>query len=120
MLVIINNLSKKNIFLHMNHNLFFEAQIDNYSCWIEETNPDIIKSDFKALLMSSGFGSLNFMEHNYVPQGYTCIWSLEESHCAIHTFSEEKIYIDVSSCNRAMYGRFILNLFYLKSNEGAR
>jgi len=51
------------------------------------------------------------MEHNFAPQGYTAIWLLSESHFAIHTFPEEhKTYIELSSCNREMYDRFLEEL----------
>lgn len=88
-----------------------KAIIDNYSCWISETTPSKLKIIFEELLLTSGFGLLNFMEHNFEPQGYTCIWLLSESHLAIHTFPEErKTYIELSSCNKDMYDRFIEHL----------
>lgn len=88
-----------------------EAIIDNYSCWIEQTDPVSLVKDFENILQKSGFGLLNFMEHNFDPQGYTAIWLLSESHFAIHTFPEEnKTYIELSSCNREMYDRFLQEL----------
>ena len=88
-----------------------EAIIDNYSDWIEEINPTVLVEDFKEILIKSGFGLLNFMEHNFEPQGYTAIWLLAESHFAMHTFPEEnKTYIELSSCNREMYNQFLVEL----------
>lgn len=88
-----------------------EAIIDNYSDWIEEINPTVLVKNFKEILTRSGFGLLNFMEHNFEPQGYTAIWLLAESHFAIHTFPEEnKTYIELSSCNREMYNQFLVEI----------
>ncbi|MGL1889477.1 MAG: S-adenosylmethionine decarboxylase [Reichenbachiella sp.] len=94
-----------------------EAKIDNYSGWTSDTNPVSLKRDFGAILISSGFGILNFMEHHFDPQGYTAIWLLSESHFAIHTFPEEhKSYIELSSCNTEMYDSFLTHLdHYQKS-----
>ena len=88
-----------------------EAIIDNYSCWINEIDPTILVKDFEKILQQSKFGLLNFMEHNFEPQGYTAIWLLAESHFAIHTFPEQnKTYIELSSCNREMYYQFLKHL----------
>ena len=85
-----------------------EAKIDEYSDWIDETNPETLKSIFDPMLKSAGFGVLNFMEHHFSPQGYTGLWLISESHFAIHTFPEEgKTYIQLSSCNRSMYFKFL-------------
>ena len=60
------------------------------------------------MLMNSGFGILNFMEHAFQPIGWTGIWLLAESHLAIHTFPEENTaYIELSSCNKEMYDNFL-------------
>lgn len=88
-----------------------KAQIDNYSCWIDEIDPSKLVENFERILQDAGFGLLNFMEHRFEPQGYTAIWLLAESHFAIHTFPEEgKTYIELSSCNRDMYDQFLKNL----------
>lgn len=85
-----------------------EAIIDNYNCWIKDTNPISLKVDFEKILIDSGFGILNFIEHYFEPQGYTGLWLISESHFAIHTFPEEnKTYIELSSCNRLMYDKFL-------------
>lgn len=88
-----------------------EAKIDNYSGWVPDTLPSVLKQTFEDILVKSGFGILNFMEHHFKPQGYTAIWLLSESHFAIHTFPEEdKSYIELSSCNTEMYERFVKHL----------
>ncbi len=88
-----------------------KAQIDNFSIWVAEIDPVTLTSGFKDLLLDSGFGILNFMEHHFEPQGYTAIWLLSESHLAIHTFPEEsKSYVELSSCNKEMYDNFIVQL----------
>ena len=85
-----------------------KAWIDEYSTWIEETDPETLKSTFNVMLEKAGFGVLNFVEHHFEPQGYTGLWLIQESHFAVHTFPEEaKTYIQLSSCNRDMYFKFI-------------
>ena len=85
-----------------------EARIDNYNTWIAEVNPSNLKPLFEEMLMESGFGILNFMEHHFEPQGYTAVWLLAESHCALHTFPEEgKAYIEISSCNTDLFVNFV-------------
>ncbi len=95
-----------------------EAKIDNHSEWIKGTDPGKLKHDFEKILLKSGFGILNFMEHHFNPQGYTCIWLLSESHFALHTFPEEnKTYIELSSCNKTMYDDFLIHLQEYKAHE---
>jgi S-adenosylmethionine/arginine decarboxylase-like enzyme len=85
-----------------------EAKIDNYSGWIKDIDPVTLKRSFEEMLLASGFGILNFIEHHFEPQGYTGLWLISESHFAIHTFPEEgKTYIELSSCNTEMYDCFI-------------
>jgi S-adenosylmethionine/arginine decarboxylase-like enzyme len=48
---------------------------------------------------TSGFTILRFVEHTFVPQGYTALWLLGESHAAVHTFPEHnRTYVELSSC----------------------
>lgn len=83
--------------------------IDNYHTWIAGTDPISLKKKLEKVIRNSGFTILNFMEHRYEPYGYTAIWLLAESHCALHTFPEEdKTYVELSSCNREMYEKFLL------------
>lgn len=85
-----------------------QAKIWNYSEWIAETNPQMIKALFDKLLGKSGFNVLDCSEHHFQPQGYTALWLLSESHFAVHTFPEYgKSYIELSSCNLEYYQRFI-------------
>jgi len=96
-----------------------EAKIDNYSTWIHTADHQSILSDLERLLVDSGFTLLNFVEHHFEPQGYTALWLLGESHCALHTFPEEhKSYIELSSCNTQMYVDFIaaFNKHYNRTN----
>ena len=86
-----------------------EAKIDNFSTWIVGFDPDQLKNDLEKVIRDSGFTILNCMEHHYEPFGYTALWLLAESHCALHTFPEEnRTYIELSSCNRQMYADFLL------------
>jgi S-adenosylmethionine/arginine decarboxylase-like enzyme len=83
------------------------ARIWNFSEWIKETNPKLLKKDLTKLLKYSGFGILGLQEHYFKPQGYSALWLLKESHLAIHTFPEEsKTYLELSSCNQRMYNKF--------------
>lgn len=76
-----------------------KAQMFNYSTWIEDIDPFLLRKKYNKLLKDSGFGIISFLEYNFYPFGYTAIWLLSESHFAIHTFPEEnKSYIELSSC----------------------
>ena len=96
-----------------------EAKIDNYSGWVNDCKPETLKVDFEKMLIQSGFGIINFIEHHFEPQGYTGLWLISESHFAIHTFPEEnKTYIELSSCNTEMYESFLHNLkVYRKTRQ---
>lgn len=84
------------------------AKIWNYSEWITETTPDELTRAFSKMLVASGFTILDECEYYFEPQGYTKIFLLCESHFAIHTFPEHgKTYIELSSCNEKMFGKFI-------------
>ena len=84
-----------------------KARIDEYSIWINETDPETLKTTFEPMLKKAGFGILDFMEYHFDPFGYTAIWLISESHFAIHTFPEEdKTYIQLSSCNLDMFFKF--------------
>ncbi|MBV6645027.1 MAG: S-adenosylmethionine decarboxylase [Cyclobacteriaceae bacterium] len=85
-----------------------KAKIDNYTTWIERSDDSVLRIEIAKVLENSGFTILNFMEHQFEPQGYTAVWLLAESHCALHTFPEEnRSYVELSSCNTALYVRFI-------------
>ena len=77
-----------------------EARIFNHQLWIYTTDPQQLKENYTSYLQKSGFTILQFNEHYFEQQGYTCFWLLAESHLAIHTFPENnKSYIELSSCN---------------------
>ena len=97
-----------------------EARIDNYHTWVKGSDGGLLKSASEELIRASGFTILNFIEHYFDPQGYTAIWLLAESHCALHTFPEEnKSYLELSSCNLQMYNDFVklLDKFFDKSED---
>ena len=78
-----------------------------------------LKKDVEGLIISSGFTVLKFVDHTFEPQGYTALWLLAESHCALHTFPEEqKAYLEISSCNSEMYLNFIVAYHqYIKNGK---
>lgn len=85
-----------------------EAKIDNFSSWVPRSDSQLLKNEIEALVVESGFTVLNFMDHQFDPQGYTAVWLLAESHCALHTFPEEgKSYVEISSCNTDLFVNFI-------------
>ena len=64
--------------------------------------------DLENMLIRSGFTIINKIEHFFPHQGYTGLWLLAESHFAIHTFPEEnKIYVEISSCVKKYFDKFI-------------
>jgi len=85
-----------------------KAEIFNWHGWTVETNSKILKESIGISLVAAGFQVLGYMEHNFKPQGFTGLWLLAESHCAIHTFPEEnRAYIEISSCNHTMFDQFL-------------
>ncbi|HAN79695.1 MAG TPA: spermidine synthase [Bacteroidales bacterium] len=88
-----------------------KAEIFESKFWISETNAAVLKSETEILLLKSGFQIVGFTEHYFQPQGFTCVWLLAESHCAIHTFPEKnKSYILLNSCN-SEYNKLFQNYF---------
>jgi len=84
-----------------------ETRIYNFRAWITPSEPEQIKAYFSNLLEFAGYGVVNFCEHHFIPQGYTSIWLLSESHLAVHTFPEEnKTYVELSGCSKEMNDRF--------------
>ena len=84
------------------------AKIWNFNEWITETDPKTLFARFDSLLRDAGFHVLRCIDYYFSPQGYTCLFLLGESHFAIHTFPEEgKTYIELSSCNKEYYERFV-------------
>jgi S-adenosylmethionine decarboxylase len=84
------------------------AQMFNLQCWVEGYDNMNITLVCKKILEDSGFTIISFQEHYFIPQGYTSLFLLAESHFAIHTFPEEnRTYIEISSCNKEMYEKFV-------------
>ena len=96
-----------------------EARIDHFSTWIPDADHEKLRTQIHDMLVEAEFTVLNFMQHHFEPEGYTALWLLAESHCALHTFPEEnKSYIELSSCNTEMYINFItIFKVYLKNFE---
>ena len=86
-----------------------DARIDNFNTWIKGSNSENLKTKIEKIIFDAGFTILDSLEHHYEPFGYTALWLLAESHCALHTFPEEgKTYIELSSCNSLMYDNFLV------------
>lgn len=84
-----------------------KAELFNYKCWIDANDPKQLKSTFEDLLDLCDFEKLGFIDHHFLPQGYTCLWLLGESHLAIHTYPEHaKTYIELTSCAKDKNKRF--------------
>lgn len=80
----------------------------NFNTWIKYRDESILVRDFERLLVNSGFTIVNKVEHFFKGQGYTGLWLLAESHFAIHSFPEEdKVYIEISSCVKEYFDRFV-------------
>ena len=83
-------------------------RIYNFRAWITLTDPKQLVTTFRQMLDREGYGVVNFTEHHFSPQGYTCIWLLSESHLALHTFPEEhKTYVELSGCSEEMNEKFV-------------
>ena len=71
-----------------------------YRGWLNNLTPNELRIAFERLLLKNGFEIFNFVEHHFVPHGYTCLWLLGESHLAIHTFPEnDKTFFELCSCS---------------------
>ena len=83
----------------------------NYNKWIKYEKEEIIVPKLEEMIRKSGFTIIKKVEHYFEEQGYTGLWLLAESHFAIHTFPEEdKIYIEISSCVKEYFDRFVKEL----------
>lgn len=88
-----------------------KAIMYNYNKWIKYEKEEIIVAKLEEMIRRSGFTIINKVEHYFEKQGYTGLWLLAESHFAIHTFPEEnKIYIEISSCVKEYFDRFVKEL----------
>ena len=85
-----------------------KAIMYNYNKWIKYEKEEIIVPKLEEMIRKSGFTIIKKVEHYFEEQGYTGLWLLAESHFAIHTFPEEdKIYIEISSCVKEYFDRFV-------------
>lgn len=85
-----------------------KAEIFNYSCWVTNTDKGYLEHVLWLALKGSGLKVLSYQEHSFKPYGYTGLWLIAESHCAVHTFPEEnKAYVELSSCNKEKQDKFI-------------
>ena len=74
-------------------------ELFNFKCWINSSDSEELKSKLELFLSKSEFTILGFIDHQFAPQGYTCVWLLAESHLAVHTYPEHnKSYIELTSC----------------------
>lgn len=88
-----------------------KAIMYNYNKWIKYEKEEIIVPKLEEMIRKSGFTIIKKVEHYFEEQGYTGLWLLAESHFAIHTFPEEdKIYIEISSCVKEYFDRFVKEL----------
>lgn len=99
-----------------------KAAIWNKSWWVKETLPDTLKNKLELMLQVAGFTIVGFAGYTFSPAvpcalseehghalecGFSAVWLLAESHLAMHTFPEEgKSYLELSSCNEAMFLEF--------------
>jgi S-adenosylmethionine decarboxylase len=94
------------------------AEMFHFEEWVSMSNPESLKSTFKNLLLASEFTIVNFVEHYFPTEGYTCVWVLAESHLAIHTFPKsETCYIQISSCNKEKLDVFKYKIKEFKTNN---
>ena len=85
-----------------------KAVMYNYNTWIEYKEEKALIIDLEKMLTNSGFTIINKVEHFFFFHCYTGLWLLAESHFAIHTFPEEnKIYVEISSCVKKYFDKFI-------------
>jgi S-adenosylmethionine decarboxylase len=89
------------------------AQINELSFWLAETDDTKLFDFIERLLYDSEHEILQRTEHHFEPQGFTALWLLGESHCALHTFPEAgRSYIQLASCSLEkfkVFKRLLLN-----------
>ncbi len=85
-----------------------KSKIYNYRFWLTLHDEKEIVPVIESLLKEAGYGIMNFSEHRFEPQGYTSVWLLSESHCALHTFPEEgRSYLELSGCGKTKNEHFV-------------
>lgn len=88
-----------------------KAEINNSRLWVDQSDAAYLKKSLDDLLKVAGFRVLGFLDHAFEPFGYTGMWLLAESHCAVHTFPEKgTAYVELSSCNQIKHDVFMRHL----------
>jgi S-adenosylmethionine decarboxylase len=78
-----------------------------FSCWVVG-DPLDTQWAVELAIKQSGHTVLGSVTHAFEPQGFTSLWLLAESHCAIHTYPEHgATYVQLSSCSAEKYQGFI-------------
>lgn len=81
-----------------------EAVMLNKRYWLNTNNEHLVSLQAEELLVTSGFTIINSMDHSFLPQGYTKLWLLAESHFALHSFPEfSQVYLELSSCSESKF-----------------
>ena len=92
-------------------------QMFHFEAWLSESDEEILKVQLEQDIVASGFTVVNFSEHAFPVQGYTCIWLLAESHVALHTFPESNTsFVQVSSSNQEKLERFKQSSLFVKDS----
>ncbi len=85
-----------------------EGKIFVYSWYSKIVDRDAIGAELQNILVRSGLHILDTVEHDFVPQGYTKIFLLAESHLAVHTFPEKGVsWIELASCSEEKFNSFV-------------
>ncbi|MCH2215173.1 MAG: S-adenosylmethionine decarboxylase [Flavobacteriales bacterium] len=88
-----------------------QFEIYNYRTWINLTDEDVLIPRIEKILKASGYTIINFVEHKFSPEGYTCVWLLAESHFAVHTFPQDgRSYLELSGCVKSMNEKFVAHV----------
>lgn len=79
----------------------------SFSAWVDNIEPTFFKNKIRQFLIDCGFWICSFSEKHFSPFGYSCVYTLSESHLAVHTFPEEwTAYVELSSCVSDPFVRF--------------
>lgn len=83
-----------------------EPIIYEFSSWVKYY--DGLVNDLEDSLLNSKHTVLGQVDYVFMPQGYTKLWLLGESHFAIHTYPEHNTaYVQLSSCNQKMFNKLV-------------
>ena len=84
-----------------------KAQIFNRSVWVNNGNGRAVAQCVDFSLQIANFNIIESIDYDFPTKGYTKLWLLAESHCAIHSFpEEEKTYLEISSCSLSLLTTF--------------